>query len=508
LVALRKWLLDCGHTFSSWLKSKMDGDTEARKMVPNNYFYTAAERLQRALALEPSNDTYLYFTVLVLLESHADTLALQTAEHFCSSNRTNVNGFLCHAKLLRHLSKPELVEREVLAWLRVAELDPSSDEAFTALLMHYKRKKVTCVAMLKVLMGRMDVSLTACDQLSYWKLFAALLVARKRALLSKDTASLGHSSADAEFLTRLYTWKRRYWSREAWRYQQEELNTATKITILLCAMLIYGKTRYTLNAVASLAGVAEMDMKFHMGPFGAVELLNEHLALVATAKQLRSSFRKPSSLRADRLRGDIPHNLRRMIRESDSHHHEEEEEEETKATTRRDPNGDIIMGRRNHDDHDEDDDEDDHRSGTSPENLEHMEPDQHDDVGGGDVVADRIGGVFGADVEDDQADQNKNKVKEKEKVDDLERLDSLPSHYDGSFESTTRSFQLPSSNFDDTNKAEEEHVGIVTQESGRLRKRLRFAVDDLDGVGGTLEDGSFDQSSPPPRKLHKFTDDS
>jgi hypothetical protein len=267
------------------------------------------ERLRRALVLEPENETYAYFLTLMLFESGAESEALETIDHFSTSNLHSVLGFVTRAKLLRRLKRRELTSHEVSAWQLVLDLDPANDEAFIALLEFFRQKRVTVLAMLKALMARMDVSQTASENLASWKLLASLLVARKKAIEDNDRVRLGPVNMEKEFLTSVYAWQQRYWSLEAWKLQVEELNTATRVIVVLCAMLIFGPTTYTLNAVATMAETSKNDMTYHSAPFGGSELIAHHLSLLSRYKELKEGSRKMTNLRNPSKRADKQENI-------------------------------------------------------------------------------------------------------------------------------------------------------------------------------------------------------
>lgn len=314
LMQFRKFLDGNGHSFSSWLNHR---STHGSRLESNDDLVKAIDRMQKALVLEPDNETYAYYLTLMTFESGNESGALQLADHFSKSHLESSLGFLTRAKLLRKLNRPELKTHEIAAWQLVLELDPINDEAYIALLQYYREKQVSILLMLKIVMARMDILLTASESLAMWKFFAALLVARKRAIAAHERIALGTPQMDKEFLTGLYTWRQRYWSLEAWSLQQD-LNTATRSIVVLCCMLIYGKTTYTLNAVAAMAETSTNDMFFHMNPFGGGDLLKQHLDLITRYKQLKQGSRQMNNLRKSTKTATRPENIASIVPQSAS----------------------------------------------------------------------------------------------------------------------------------------------------------------------------------------------
>lgn len=284
MVTFRRFLYGRGHSYSSWMQWKQaniddPSDLDAEPVE------TSIRHMEEALRLDSSNASYLYFLCLFLLQNREEMRAADTCRIFCTKNPDCALGWLIQAKLLRMLDSRDFLDREIESWRKYATLDPTSDEAFIALLMHYRgSKKVGTAVMLRVLMGRMDTVIDASDSMANWKLFAALLVAREKALSTQEYSTIGTPEDDREFMTALYTWKQRYWSAEAWKVQNEEMNTVTKIAVVLSCMLVFGKTAYTICAIRELAKNSEADLRFHMNFFQATNLLEQHLAVIARLK--------------------------------------------------------------------------------------------------------------------------------------------------------------------------------------------------------------------------------
>lgn len=302
IISFRKFLADRGHSFSTWMNWKLDDPDTPTNDIDSPEVKAAIQHMQRALAMKPSNTTYLYYLCLFLLQDGEERQCVDTCKTFCKNNPDVPLGFLIRAKVLRKIDSDGTALKEAQCWRTYLLSDPGSDEAFLALLMHYKQQKVGIAVMLRVLMSRMDVVPNFCESLAAWKLFAALIVSRERALASKEHAKIGTVEDDREFMTELYTWRQRYWSPEAWRLQTVEMNTATKITVVLCCMLIFGKTPYTLHAIHELTPGSESDLRFHMAPFGAIPLLEQHLALVSRIRVLKATEIKKKDVFAEELR--------------------------------------------------------------------------------------------------------------------------------------------------------------------------------------------------------------
>lgn len=317
ILAFRKFLSDRNFSFSTWMNWKLDDPDTPANDIDNPDVKTAILHMQKALAAQSSNSTYLYFLCMFLLQDGDERQCLDTCKVFCQNNPDDALGYLIRAKLLKRIDSDVNATEEVKCWRKYIDIDPTSDEAFMALLMHYKQQRVGISVMLRIVMNRIDVVIGVCENLAIWKLFAALVVARERALAAREHQKIGEIVEDREFMTQLYTWKQRYWSPEAWRLQSVDLNTATKITIVLCCMLIFGKTTYTLRAVADLAESSQSDMRFHMAPFGVLPLLEQHIALVARIKQLKKPNFVRNKVRAEHLRVTGAEQARRLLNPSE-----------------------------------------------------------------------------------------------------------------------------------------------------------------------------------------------
>lgn len=313
ILAFRKFLSDRNYSFSTWMNWKLDDPDTPANDIDNPDVKTAILHMQKALAAHSSNATYLYFLCMFLLQDGDERQCLDTCKVFCQNNPDDALGYIICAKVLKRIGGDGNAAEEVKCWRKYTDLDPTSDEAFMALLMHYKQGRIGISVMLRIVMDRIDVVVGVCENLAIWKLFAALIVARERALAAREHHKIGEIVEDRDFMTQLYTWKQRYWSPEAWRLQSVDLNTATKITIVLCCMLIFGKTTYTLRAVADMAESSQSDMRFHMSPFGILPLLEQHLALVARIKLLKQPSKTKAQAQADNLRVTGVEQARRIL---------------------------------------------------------------------------------------------------------------------------------------------------------------------------------------------------
>ena len=317
LISFRKFLSERNHNFSTWLNWKLDDPETPSADHDDPDVKAAIHHMQQALSLQATNSSYLYYLCLFLLQDGDEKQCLDICNFFCTKNPDDALGHLVRAKVLRKLDSDGLASQEIGSWLRYFKIDPASDEAFMALLMHYRQEKIGVSVMLRVLMARMDTVLGFCESLAAWKLFAALLVAREKVLSSRDYSKIGTHEDDRDFLTELYTWKQRYWSLEAWKLQKEEMNTATKITVVLCCILVFGKTNYTLHAIYDLARSSESDLRFHMAPFGAIPALEQHLALVARLRSLHKHPLRRSRAYATHLQAKNAETARRLMNPSE-----------------------------------------------------------------------------------------------------------------------------------------------------------------------------------------------
>jgi tetratricopeptide (TPR) repeat protein len=305
MVSFAKWAFTQDWTISFFLNRRLTiefGPT--LDSTETSEYEMALERLQRSINLDPSNDTFLYFLCLLQLENHRGPAALGAIQHFCKLNPHNPNGFLYQAKILLSMDRPDLVPAEIAAWLRVLDLDPANDIAFAAILQHFRAQRISCATLLLVLVNRIDVSISASESVPVWRLMAAVLAARRKALLANNFQTAGSQLEQTTLMNRFYTWRQRYWSLEALRMQQEEMNTVGRILILTCALLVLGKTQYSLHAVCTLAETSMTDLHFHTSAFGIAPLLREHLTDVAKLKAIKRDLKRGGKFRSRSIRAD------------------------------------------------------------------------------------------------------------------------------------------------------------------------------------------------------------